>query len=211
MEDRFVATFTVEMVPEEVWRLLHQASPLSGEESAAGRLWLPGFEGQATVLEAEPFWRLRLRKDHHPCAGSEIIVTLESAGSGARVTVVQSGFGALFDVALDALQIGWSHIVADLALYLRRGVAGGRHTIPWALFGCTFNNSDEGLQVAAVFPGSYAARAGIEPGDILLSAGGAPIVERRELETVMRIVLAGELMEARWVRGREIHSATPRL
>jgi hypothetical protein len=206
-EDRFQATFSIEATPAAVWRALADVadggdtSAVTGEGPA--HWWLPGFEASGAVLEAKEGLLLRLRKDRQPCAGTEIVVTLEAEGSGTRVTVVQSGFGALFDIALDALEIGWSHIVADFTLFLRRGVRGERHTMPWATLGCALAETDCGLEVTAVYPQSFGDRAGLRAGDILLSAGGAPVLKRRELETVLRIVREGHEMDATWVRGRE--------
>jgi S1-C subfamily serine protease len=38
---------------------------------------------------------------------------------------------------------------------------------------------------------TWAARVGLEPGDVLLTFGGAPVVVTRDLVTVLRIVGSG--------------------
>jgi S1-C subfamily serine protease len=60
-----------------------------------------------------------------------------------------------------------------------------------------------GLQVLSVTPGSYAARVGLEEGDLLLKLRNAPMLSRRQLATMMRSCATGEEIEAVWVRGRE--------
>jgi S1-C subfamily serine protease len=119
------------------------------------------------------------------------------------VTVVQSGFGAMFDQALDGLAIGWEHILADLHLYLETGLRGLRHLRPWAALGCTLTQTASGLRVQEVTPSMYAAEVGLRPGDIILTVGGAPISRNVELQTVMRVFREGDELKASWARGGE--------
>jgi predicted metalloprotease with PDZ domain len=190
---------------EQTWESLAGAEPEPASGDPTG-WWLPGFESAAEALEVEPHRRLRFRKVSEPCAGTEISITLETAETGTRVTVVQSGFGAWFDEAFEAMAIGWSHIVADLHLYLERGVHGRRHSRPWAGLGCALRSSDTGLEVVDVYPSGFAREAGLEPGDLLLAVGEAPVLVRRELETLMRVYRTGEKVEMTWVRGDEVRS-----
>jgi len=191
--DRFETTFTISVPPDVVWKRLD-------ERDDEGRWRIPAFEGVGEQLEVVPGERLRARKITEPCAGSEIVVVLEHEASGTKVTIAQSGFPAWFASAADAFAIGWRHIVADLALYLERGVRGGRHTRPWAMLGCSMHETVSGLEVDDVMPGTLAARIGVQPGDVVLAVGGAPIVTRSELETVMRIA-GGAEVEVEWVHG----------
>jgi hypothetical protein len=205
MEDRFETTFVVELAADDAWSVIAEG------KRAGDRWWLPGYEAEAQVVDVEPGSSLRARKVEPPCEGTEIVVTVEASGSGAKVTVVQSGFGsAFFESALDALTIGWSHIVADFVLYLERGVRGGRHARPWAMLGCNVHESPVGLEVDEVW-GGFAQRAGLARGDVLLTVGGAPLVTRRELETVMRLAADGEPIEATWAHERALCSATATL
>src|SRR5262245_58860353 len=173
MDDRFEATFVVDAPRAEVWQRLREAEAPGPPGPGPGQWWLPAFESPAEELDCDEGRSVRLVKAAQPCAGTEIAVTLEASGGGTKVTVVQSGFGALFDQMLNALSIGWSHIVADLALYLETGVRGGRHLAPWASIGCSVREIQAGLQVDTVF-GGLAAEAGLEPGDVLLAVGSAP-------------------------------------
>ena len=191
--DRFETTFTISAPPDIVWKRLD-------EHDDDGHWKIPAFEGLGEELEVAPGEKLRARKLTEPCAGSEIVVVLEHELSGTKVTITQSGFPAWFASAADAFAIGWRHIVADLALYLERGVRGGRHARPWAMLGCSLHETLPGLEVDDVMPGTLAARIGVQPGDIVLTVGGAPIVTRAELETMMRIA-GGTEVEVEWVHG----------
>lgn len=42
-----------------------------------------------------------------------------------------------------------------------------------------------GLRVAQVVPGGPAARAGLRPGDLLLTAGGVPVTRAQDLQKLM--------------------------
>ena len=200
MDDSFNAVFVVDSPPDAVWDSLRDGGQ-------GTRWWLPAFESPADQLEVDEGRYVRLEKVAEPCAGTEIAITLEAAGNGTRVTVVQSGFGALFDQMLNAVSIGWSHIVADLALFLQSGVRGGRHLAPWASLGCTVREVQPGLEVDHVF-GGLAAEAGLEPGDVLLAVGNAPVVFERELQTLMRVFGVGDKVDVTWARGGEILHAT---
>lgn len=196
MDDRFETTFVVSVEPEQAW------SRLAAGEQPEG-WWLPGFDATVAPFDVVAGRQLRARKESEPCAGTEIAITLEAAATGTKVTVVQSGFGAWFNEALDALTIGWSHIVADLMLFLERGVQGQRHARPWASLGCGLRETPIGLEVASTYPGTYAERAGLVPGDVLLSVAGAPVLVRQELEALMRVLSMGEKVAVTVARGND--------
>lgn len=62
---------------------------------------------------------------------------------------------------------------------------------------------DQGVLVLAVVPGSSAADAGIEPGDVLVEAGGKPLATVEDLYEVLRRHEPGEKLELTLVRGSE--------
>jgi hypothetical protein len=198
--DRFETTFSISVAPDVAWKRLDQ-------HDDDGHWVLPAFEGLGDELEVEPGSRLHVRKLTEPCAGSEIMIVLEHEPSGTKVTVSQSGFPAWFASAADAFAIGWRHIIADLALYLDTGVRGERHARPWALLGCSLRESVPGLEVIEVMPGTLAAEVGLAPGDVLLTLGGAPIVSRTELETMMRVA-GGTEVAVEWAHGGEKRTAS---
>ena len=198
--DRFETTFSIAASPDVVWKRLDQRD---GE----GHWLLPAFEALGEEIDVETGSRLHVRKVTEPCAGSEIVIVLEHEASGTKVTVSQSGFPAWFAFATDAFAIGWRHIVADLALYLDRGVRGDRHARTWATLGCSLLETTVGLEVIETMPGTLADKIGLVTGDVVLTVGGAPIVTRAELETMMRIS-GGEEVEVEWAHGDEKLAAT---
>ena len=206
-DDRFEVVLEVDVSPEEAWAALTAKRADGAEDS----YWLPGFEAPGDILEVDPGRLLRVRKAAEPCKGTEIAFLVEASGSGARVTVVQSGFPAWVKRALEDFTFGWDEIVADLAVYLKHGVRAKRHVAPWAGSGLFTKTVQGGLKVVAVEPGSFGERAGMQRGDLLIKLGGAPMITRLQLSTMMRACRAGEEVEAVWARGRELMKATAAL
>jgi hypothetical protein len=201
MDDRFEATFVVRTTPDETWEVL------AGGRRADDTWWLPGFDTVAPVEEVDDGKRVRVRKVHEPCANTEIVVTVEAADTGTKVTIVQSGFGTeFFAAAVNELSVGWSHILADFALYLERDVKGGRHMMPWGSLGCTVQPTANGLVVDSVW-GGFAQTNGMQAGDVLLSIGGAPLCNVVELCTALRALQGRDNVAVTWARDRELVSA----
>ena len=206
IEDRFEAEFLIKASRAEVWEALERT-----EDGTP--LWLTAFPNMsdgpvAEVIERDAPHRVLARKIAEPCRDTEISVVVEDADNGARVRVVQSGFPAFVQQALESFTYGGNQIVADLALYLERGVVLCRHALPWAFPGITTREVASGLEITGVMPGSYGERLGIEPDDLLLTLGGAPVFDHAGLQSLMRVFPAGSPLGAEWVRGAERLSAT---
>lgn len=203
IEDRFEAEFVVAQPREQVWKSLEQRNE---REPAWLSAWprLPGFETTGTVLEVDPPRRVRVHKTSEPCRGSEIAVTLESVDNGTRVLVVQSGFPAWVKDALEMFTIGGNQIVADLVLFLERGVQVSRHAMPWAFAGFGAREVPTGLEVTGATPGSFGEKVGLQAGDLLVTLGGAPVFTQLGLQALLRVLRSGDEVEASWVRGREL-------
>ena len=207
LDDGFEATFVIRTPRAEAWELLEKAAPAHEalDPPGPGQRWLPGFEGAADDIEVVPGERLRARKATFPCQGTEIVVVLEDHGSGSRVTVVQTGFGDGFAEARAWLATGWAPIVADLAVYLERGVAPGRHLTAWASLGCDVTETTGGLEVSGVAPGGFADQAGLQDGDLVLRVAGAPVVDIADLAVLVRGPLrTGQESRVRYLRGTEV-------
>jgi hypothetical protein len=197
--DRFEATFVLAVDRQTAWRrLAHQPDR-----------WLPGFDAAVTVLDETDGERLHVTKDDEPCAGTEIVVALEDADRGTRVTVVQWGFGPAVAARYDLMEIGWRHIVSDLQTYLATGAHARRHRRGWGDLGAAADPADGGLRISSVHPGSLADRLGLQPGDLLVVLAGAPVSTADDLVTVLRVLrnLHGEV-RAEWVRDGEVQTAT---
>ena len=212
MRDDFETTFVVELDPEAVWEALTERT-VEGAEAHPGDVHyvLAGFPSfppldipgaSCTRIEEKPGRLLRVRKDHMPCAGSEIAVQLESAGTGTRVTVVQSGFGPFLDIVGRDLVFGHGQQIArDLRLYIER-----RITVPgtrWGRnLGARTGETGVGLEVQEVQPGSFAQTAGLETGDLLLTLNGIRIHDTAQLMTVLALTETARPIEVTWARGR---------
>ena len=199
--DRFETTFSIAASPDVVWKRLDQRD---GE----GHWLLPAFEGLGEEIDVEPGSRLHVRKVTEPCAGSEIVIVLEHEASGTKVTVSQSGFPAWFASATDALRDRLaSHRRRPRALPRPWSARRPPSAVAWATLGCSFRETTGGLEVIETMPGTLADKIGLVAGDVVLTVGGAPIVTRAELETMMR-VSGGQEVEVEWAHGDEKLAAT---
>ena len=205
-DDGFEVTFVVTSPRDAAWKLLTEAAPGAGApaEPRAGQWWIPGVEAPADELEVDPGHRLRARKATMPCKDTEIVVTMEDADTGTRITFVQTGFGPGFGSMRPWLEAGWWSIRADLVLYFERGVAGRRHLAPWSSIGCGVVESGSGLVLSDVQPGGFADQAGAQEGDLVLALSGSPVVTVRELSVLLRAIPGGTRTTLTALRGVEL-------
>jgi len=202
LPDGFEATFVVSVDRSTAWQRLtggktgDEGAPTEGDD-----VWLPGFDSAATVTEIDPPDRLRATKTDQPCAGTDIVVTLEDEATGTRIRVVQSRFGDWLPGLHDMMAIGWRHIVADLHAYLATGAHARRHLRPWGDLGADVTATDGGVRVLGVRPDGLARELGLVEGDLLVALAQAPIASLDDLVTVLRVLLAtDEPPKAEWIR-----------
>lgn len=209
-EDHFKATFTLNVDRDLAWERLVE-HPLETTDGEA-RYWLPGFDCGATVASEQHAQSLRLTKDDEPCVGTHIVVTLDDADTGTRVTVVQSGFGDWMPPHYNMMAIGWRHIVSDLKTYLATGVHAGRHLRPWGDLGADVEPAAGGLRISGVRDETLAHRLGLVSDDLLLALAGAPVSNCDDLVTTLRVLdgRTGEI-EAEWIRGGTAQKAVAAL
>ena len=189
--DQFAATFVLGVDRATAWNRL--ADHPDG--------WMPGFDSLVTVVESVEGERLHVTKDDEPCAGTHIVVTLEEAETGTRITVVQSGFGDALAGLREMMAVGWRHLVSDLQTFLATGAHVRRHLRAWGDLGAPVTAVDGGLLVGTVRDGTLAARLGLRAGDLLVVLAGAPVSSLDDLVTVLRVVgPASGSVSAEWVR-----------
>ncbi len=202
--------FEVDESPSEVWSRLVAAQPAElAPPATPRRWWLPGFDSTGEELEIDEPRQLTVRKDTMPCEGTTIAFTFEHTSTGTKITVVQSGFDEAFvEGAGESFWIVAEQIAVDVRLFFEQGVNGGRHGRPWAFLGCGTRTTPVGLEVTGVMPDTYAARAGFEPGDLLLTLAGAPVVSERDLTTLLRALEHGTDVAATRARAGELISGS---
>lgn len=218
MEDGFEATFVVDLSAEEAWQAITRTVLGSTSSEEGAQRVVPGFPGigdhgpgaLCTELEVQPGRLLRLRKEHEPCAGTEIAVVLEAADTGTRITIVQSGFGSWLKDVRDTFETHWHQIVADFRLHMERGI-----TVPGTIWevslGATTKETPTGLEIVDVSPEGFSQRADMTQGDLLLTLRGVRVHDTQQLWTVLALSSSGDEAQATWARGRECMGATAAL
>jgi hypothetical protein len=202
--DGFEATFRLRIDREAAWRRLTENATSSDEGE---HVWLPGFDSQATIVAADPPRRLHASKDDEPCAGTDIVVTLEDDAIGVRIHVVQSRFGAWLPEHYEMMSVGWRYIVADLQTYLATGVHARRHLRPWGDLGADATAIDGGVRVDRIREGGLASQLGLDDGDLLVTLAGVPIASLDDLVTVLRTLDAATTSAAEWIRSGSLVAA----
>jgi len=162
---------------------------------------------EITIGAVEPLRRLSWSQRYAGLDGSyDTTVTFEEAPGGTRITIVRSGFGESDDWRhyVHNTARGWDEMVADLALYLETAVRGARHFSLRSGLGATMLQSAAGVRITYVVPGGFAARAGIQAGDVLLRLNGASVVHLTDVAFLGREHDPGEMAVAEYVRGTAV-------
>jgi hypothetical protein len=206
-DDGFEATFVVSVPRAVAWQRLASAQPADATltPAAPGQWWIPAIEAPADEREVVPETLLRAEKVTEPCRGTEIVITMEDAATGTRITIVQTGFGEGITEQRPWLAAGWSAILADLVVFFEHGVALGRHLTWWWTLGCGVIETAEGLKISDVNADGFAARAGMRRGDVIVTLAGAPVLNVRDLSILLRGPLhTGVETDVTYLRGTEV-------
>ena len=162
---------------------------------------------EIAIGAVEPLRRLRWSQRYGGLDGTyETTVTFESVDDGTRIRIVRRGFGesdAWRHYAHNTAR-GWDEMIADLALYLETAVRGARHFSFRSGLGATMLQSAAGVRITSVIPGGFAARAGMQAGDVLLRLNGASVVHLADVAFIGREREPGEIVEAEYVRGATV-------
>jgi uncharacterized protein YndB with AHSA1/START domain len=227
MSTEYEKTFSVRVPPERAFRAFTDPNELEqwftpkfdadSEEGAAGvkaEAASPGGQVHFEVTQIKDDELLCYRQwAADPETGIDVTVVFEPVEGGTKITVTHAGFGGDSILTSDGVRNGMAETFADLVLYLDHGVSFPRHRdmASEAWLGATFVDCGAGAEVAEVEPGGFAEQAGLQPGDILLVLGRAPVFGNREVMFFLREHDVGDELEAVWARGGELLRGTARL
>lgn len=212
MGGKYERTFVVAVPVAKAWAAF--ADPQEREAWSGGTdhmedpASLDTFEPSETKIgPADLHKRLSWSQYHSGLDGwYENTVTFEEVESGTKITIVRSGFGdsEAWRHYAESTAGGWDEMIADLVLYLERGVRASRHFSFRAGLGATTHQTAAGVQITHVVPDSFAELAGMQPGDLLLWLNMAPVVRTSDIAVIVREHAPGEVLEAEYVRGSDV-------
>jgi uncharacterized protein YndB with AHSA1/START domain len=218
---KFEKTFTLSVPVDKAWQAFTDpdliAVWLTGKVQTAdvrpgGQIaWEPDEFGQLVweITEVEPGRRLAYREGPFilPVA-TDVTVTFEEVEAGTRLRITQAGFGEGVDWSanIENVGLGWVQTLPALDLYLRTGVRLDRFFTFKSDLGLQADDILAGPLVRSVSEGSFAADAGVAPGDIVVRIGTAPVFDRSDLWLFTREHEAGEEVEIAYVRDGALHT-----
>jgi uncharacterized protein YndB with AHSA1/START domain len=220
--ERYERTFQVSASADRVWQALTDPDELAlwhgraerFEAVPGGRVGFAdaGYEPvEGIVEEAVPGRLLRWRI---VADGSVITEQLDPVEGGTRITVTHEGEDKEAEHEHEATRLGWDESLADLMLLLETGVGFSRHMTSRSTTGATTRSTGYGVEVVSVAPGSFSDEAGLQPGDLLVQLGDAPLFDRSDLALLMREHAPGAELEAVFIRNgqlrRGVGSLSPR-
>lgn len=214
MSNRFETMFTLDLPIEQAWKAFTEPDYLETwlgsiqecdiRKGGRIRFTIPQ-HGELVwlITEAEP--PRRLTWSEPPAAvpsQRRTTVTFGEMGNATRIHVIESGFGdgVEWQGHLDGTRQGWANSLAGLHLYLRTGVRVDRMYTFRSGIGAHLVETPAGVEVVTVTPGSFAAKAGLHAGDIVLWLGRAPIFALGDVWLFTREHDAGEETVVTYVR-----------
>jgi uncharacterized protein YndB with AHSA1/START domain len=146
---------------------------------------------------------------------AEFTVVFESTEHGSRIHVTRSGFGVGDDADIfnEANALGWFHGIMDLIAYVESGQVLHRHYdgCVAACTGMVYRETDAGVRVHRVGTGTFAAEAGLQPGDLLVRLAGVSVFRRSEVWSVNGLVPPGTEVDVQYVRSGELCTGRGRM
>lgn len=201
--------FFIPAPPERVWRVFNDPVErgkwfgVPGAPSTGGSKKLRLGQWDTTAV------------DHPGMPGPyQTSVKFDAVPGGTLINHKVTGFGPgpVWENAVQSSVDGIAEMFSDLAIYLRTGVAFPRHT------GRAFPNRPPhpndlrtgtrgipgGLEVLEVKPGTLAAEAGLQAGDVIVAVGDAGIFGMRDVRMLSLAHSPGDEIEVTWIRNGKL-------
>ncbi len=220
MTSTYRRTFTVAVPVARAWQAFTEPAELTAwfapsvarfEAEPGGSLEFSVGDARAEgrIEEIELEQRIRWSQKPGMLPGTtEVTVVFEAVEHGTRIEITHAGFGEGRDWIdeLQAHSLGWDRCITDLTLYLERGIRRPRAHARRSRFGLVTLDTPAGIQVVEVVPGSFAERAGLAAGDLVLELDRAGVYDRSDLWLLAGEHGPGDEIEVVYARGRELLS-----
>lgn len=225
MTSTYRRTFTVAVPVARAWQAFTEPAELTAwfapsvarfeaEPGGSVEFSVGDARAEGRIEEIEPGRRIRWSQGPGMLPGTtEVTVVFEAVEHGTRIEITHAGFGEGHDW-IDELQahtLGWDQSIADLVLYLERGIRRPRAHQRRSRLGLVTLDTAAGIEVLDVLPGSFADQAGLSAGDLVLEIDQAGVFDRSDLWLLAREHAPDDELEIVYVRGRELLRGRGRL
>jgi uncharacterized protein YndB with AHSA1/START domain len=186
--------------------------------------WRNGWWAQGVYGMVERPRRIELTwKGKDEPGESDLVFEIDSTGEAIEVRVIHSGFGqsAVWEKAMAEAERSWPRALDNLASVLTTGIdqrTANRPVlgiVPEALTAERADseniNATRGLYLADVLPGSGAAEAGLQRGDVITAISGLSVSDYNSMVTTLTPYEAGDRVQVKYVRGHARDTAEVRL
>jgi uncharacterized protein YndB with AHSA1/START domain len=235
-EERVIrASQRIDATPEEVFRALTHPLDLTlwfchyawTDPRPQGEFlvrWRNGWWAQGVYGMVERPRRIELTwKGKDEPGESDLVFEIGSTGEAVEVRVIHNGFGqsAVWEKAMAEAERSWPRALGNLASVLTTGIdqrTANRPVlgiVPEALTAerAYSENIDatRGLFLADVLPGSGAAEAGLQRGDVITAISGLSVSDYDSMVTTLTPYEAGDRVQVKYVRGHARDTTEVRL
>lgn len=175
--------------------------------------------GEFTALQADRVIAFTWRGRSEPAA-TDVQVRLTPTGDGVEVKLTHSGLGAgeEWQATRAAIQEGWQRALTNLKQVLETGLDDRIYSRPFlGIYPAGIVSAEEaaalhlpisgGIRISGAAPGTGAAAAGLQAGDILLRLAGIDLVDFAALRQALSGQRAGVRVDVDYFRGGARHSA----
>ncbi len=136
----------------------------------------------------------------------EMTATFTETETGSCITLTRSGFGEGDGWAMRhaGRMLGWTQSMHDFAVFVETGAFIQRTFRVKSAPGMTLREVPGGLRVLTVRPDAFAAKAGLEVGDLIVRMSGVGVFDTSDIWLFLGLLEPGTETSVDYVRGGKV-------
>lgn len=185
--------------------------------------WEGGYEAKGTFTALEPGKKVALTwEDAQNPKPTKVEITLKASGSGTQLTLRHTGFGQgpKWAKALTETKRAWAPCLDNLKAILETGIDQRLARRPMMGIGFDVLSPENAKALGAkpgsiklgnIAPGMAAEKAGLKPGDVLVTLDKKEVTGPDKLIGILSKHLAGDKIEVTYLRNKKKQAAVVEL